>query len=159
MGLFDDFTPNADNANTGGDYKPVPEGVYDLLIDSAEAKTTKNGDTRIAMTIVINSGDHEGKKIFSSFMRTHSNPETVAIANKQLDALIILGKIKFDGTLDCFIGAVFKAKVVVKKSEYNGNERLQNEIIFAVPKKGEEPQAAAPAKPSTRPVADKKASW
>jgi hypothetical protein len=154
---FSDFTPNADNANTGGDYTPIPEGIYDLVLDKAELKRTKANDEMLSLVFAVNSGEYADRKIFTNLLMTHNNPDVVSIAKKQLDALIILAKVKFDGTTDCLEGKTLKTKVSVKARKDTG--ALQNEVLLALPKDGEQTTEAAPAKPSTRPVAAPKAAW
>lgn len=153
MGLLDNYTHNPDNAEMGGDYSPIPDGEYTWVINAAEDHVSKTGNASTKFEFVIENGEYEGRKYFKYLS---SKPENLAKSHAQLDALLLLvGPKGFNNTLDWFVGKTFKQHITVKK---NAEGKLENQMWLSV-KKGNAPEAAAPAKPSTRPVAAPAASW
>lgn len=156
MGFFD--TPiiaNADEANSS--FTPVPDGMYNLVIEKAEIKKSKANNDMLSLAFRIDDGEYEKRKLFTNLNLENANPVTVEIAKKQLHALLILCGVKQLEHPDDLIGQALSVKVVVKKRTDTGE--LTNEVVLAI-KKGDvitppvaKAQTAADTAP--RPVAGK----
>jgi len=55
------YTKGSDNGGGGG-WQPLPEGVYDLLIKSAEQKTSSKGNQQIQVVCEVMDGEYAGKR-------------------------------------------------------------------------------------------------
>ena len=158
MGLFDQpIVANADEANTGGDFTPIPEGIYNLVIEKSELRKSKAGNEMLSLAFRVEDGEYEKRKLFMNLNLDHPNQVTVEIAKKQLHALLILCSLKTLEHQDDLIGQALSAKVLVKKRADTG--QLNNEVLLSI-KRCEaitpviaKPQAAADTAP--RPVTGK----
>ena len=154
MGFLDNYTHNPDNAESGGDYTPIPDvGEYTWVINACEEHVSRQNKPSLKFELLIQGGEYEGRKFFKYLSLTKDN---LAKSHAQLDALLLLiGSKGFDNSNEWFVGKTFKHRILVKK---NDEGKLENQMWFSVKKDEPIPQAE-PAKPSTRPVADKKAAW
>jgi hypothetical protein len=158
MGFFDKpIVANENEANTRGDYTPIPEGVYNLVIEKSEISKTKANNDKLSLTFRVDDGEYERRKLFTNLNLENNNTAAVELAKKQLHALLILCGLKELEHPDDLIGQSLSAKVVVKKRKDTG--QLQNEVLLSI-KKGEavtphtpKPQATADTAP--RPVTNK----
>ena len=51
-------------ASTGeGQYKPLPDGSYDIQITNAEQTTSKKGNDQLKVSAVVSGGSYDGKKV------------------------------------------------------------------------------------------------
>src|SRR3712207_3250445 len=55
--------------------EPVPAGIYDLKIATAEATTSGSGHTSLMITGEIADGPHQGRKISDSLMLTSTDEQ------------------------------------------------------------------------------------
>ena len=161
MGLFDQpIIANADEAATGGDFTAIPEGIYNLVIEKSEIKKTKANNDMLSLTMRVDDGEYEKRKLFANLNLEHANAQVVEIAKKQLHALLILCGLKSLEHPDDLIGQALSTKVVLKKRNDTG--AIVNEVLLSI-KKGEtvtppvaKPQATGDTAP--RPVTGK-AKW
>lgn len=54
---------------------PLPPGEYDMYVEAATAKQSSSGKDMIALRFVVESGPHEGRKVFSNIV---ISPESTA---------------------------------------------------------------------------------
>lgn len=146
------FTADASQANTGGDYSPIPEGIYKLVVEKAHVKKTQAGNDMLSAQYAVCEGEYEGRKVFGNFNIEHSKPDVVAIARKELHALLILSGLKEITSPDELVGAEFTAKVVVKKRKDTGE--LNNSVLLSLPKADAAPIVVIdePATPVAKPT-------
>ncbi len=150
MGFFDKpITANEEEANTGGDYTPIEEGVYKLLIEKSEPARSKANNEMLKLTFKVEEGKYEGRKLFHNLNLEHANDVVVKIAKGQLHALMILCGLKTIEAPQDLLGQSFEAKVIVKRREDTG--AMQNEVLLtlAKPKQGVPPASDAKAAPAT----------
>ena len=50
--------------NTGGDYKEIPHGNYEVAITKLELDTSKKGDPMVKVWFKVTNGEYEGSLIF-----------------------------------------------------------------------------------------------
>lgn len=67
--------------------EPLPAGDYTCAITQSELKKSNGGDDMLAIELQVLDGEHKGRKLFDRFMRSHSNPQVVRIADEKLSAL------------------------------------------------------------------------
>ena len=150
MGFFDKpIVADETQANSGGDYTPLPEGVYNLLIEKAELAKSKANNDMIKLTFVVEDGEYEKRKLFTNLNVEHANPTVVEIAKKQLHALLILCGLKQIDDATDLMGQSLKTKVKLKKRTDTGE--LQNEVLLALPGKDDKKTDAPKAAPTARP--------
>lgn len=146
MGFFDKpIVADETQANSGGDYTPIPEGVYNLLIEKSELVKSKANNDMIKLTFVVEDGDFENRKLFTNLNIAHANPQVVEIAKKQLHALLILCGLKQIEDAADLMGQSLKTKVKVKKRTDTGE--MQNEVVLSLP--GKDDKKADTPKPTT----------
>lgn len=150
MGFFDKpIAANEAEANTGGDYTPIEEGIYKLLIEKAELGKSKTNNEVMKMIFKVEEGKYEGRKLFHNFNLENPSAACVKISMGQLHALMILCGLKIIEAPQDLLGQSFEAKVIVKRREDTG--AMQNEVLLtlAKPKQGVPPASDAKAAPAT----------
>jgi hypothetical protein len=68
-------------------FDPVPAGLYDVVVDTAESKTASTGKQMIACRFKITSGPYEGKSVFNNFVISSDNPNALAFFFRHMTAL------------------------------------------------------------------------
>lgn len=164
------FEYNETTAKEAGspDFKPVPNGVYNLSIVKAEEYMTKGSADKPShragrLEFIIEDGEHEKQHLFVNYIGIEKNP-----AN--LHALYKMAKMTSLNEMSDFIGHSIRAAVVVKKEKESTDKatgkiypaKLVNTILFSL----EEPEKLVKGAPvltedkvdSEKPV-DKSDSW
>ncbi|QEM41601.1 hypothetical protein SEA_FORZA_166 [Gordonia phage Forza] len=121
----------AELAEEAGDtgFTAIPEGDYDLKIESAEAKQTGNQKTMFKLTSVITSGPYAKRKIWANLVVSPENPVALNIFFRQM-AAIGIAKEYFatnpsdSNVAEALVGKEFRGQVVIK--QWQGEDR--NEI-------------------------------
>lgn len=119
-----------DEQVSGGDFQPIPEGEYNLMVEEAEPKRTKDGEGQyISLRLQVLDGPHKGRLIFHNITIQNRNDKAVEIGRK---ALIILSRCKGKPLTDSaqLLGTTVRAKVKIRP-EQNGYQ-AQNEIAWYI---------------------------
>jgi hypothetical protein len=70
------------------DRTPIPAGDYNVHATKSEFKATKKKDGhQLLFTLKVLDGAHKGHTLFVGLNLNNPNPETVAIANKELNSM------------------------------------------------------------------------
>lgn len=164
------FEYNETTAKEAGspDFKPVPNGIYNLSIVKAEEYMTKEKEGKPShragkLEFIIEDGDHQKQHLFVNYIGIEKNP-----AN--LHALYKMAKMTSLNEMADFIGHSIRAAVLVKKDKGSTDPstgkvyppKLINEVVFSL----EEPEKLVKGAPvltedkadSEKPV-DKSDSW
>jgi len=123
------FTQDYTDVEESGNFEPMPAGLYSLRITETEEGKSKNGHNLVKVGLVVNEGEHEGKKIthYITFL-----PPDNAGAGISKHWLHCIGE-KYDGEVDV-TPENWKGTIVncyVKIEEYKGKEgdiRKSNKI-------------------------------
>jgi hypothetical protein len=151
-------------------FDPVPAGWYNVMVDEAEMKPTRDGaGTRLNVRYVVLDGQYQGRKVYHGLNLQHSNPQTVEIAYKQLSALChAIGRLQIQAT-EHLLQVPLKIKVKVRPADGQYDEQNDitqwkniNEQVGAAPAPSAAPGAPAgwappPAAPA--PAAPAPAGW
>ena len=114
-----------------GEFKPAPEGFYNLRVVECENKPTKAGDgTGLNFKFQIEDGDHAGKNVFDWINIKNNSSTAVKIgmsAIKTIRTHVELNPDDFDDkNTQEYVGKVVGAKLVIEK--YNGKEK--NKVLI-----------------------------
>jgi hypothetical protein len=127
---FGDILPNASTSSGSGDYPPVPEGDYDLMVVSTEVKTTQTGKPMISLKAQVAGGEHDRRLIWDNLVVSKENPKALGILQGKLNALGFTPQYLKENNpdleiiADALVNRSFRAKV--GQSEYQG--KLRNEL-------------------------------
>lgn len=63
---------NFDNVETsnGGDFTPIPDGIYSVVVAAAEERTSSKGTPGISLRLCVSGGEHAGRVIFDNLWVT-----------------------------------------------------------------------------------------
>lgn len=126
-----------------GDFAPIPAGEYNLLVEEAESKRTKNGEGQyIRLRLQVLDGKHKGRVLYHNITVQNTSDKAVEIGRK---ALIILSRCKGKPLTDSaqLIGIAVRAKVKIRPAQ-NGYEE-QNEVsAYLGPVGGDSTPKASP---------------
>lgn len=159
MSYFD-APVEADASKAQTVFKPLPEGMYELLIEKSEEGLSKAQNPMLKLTMIAadSAGEYAGRKLFANINLGHSNPEVVQIGTRQLHALMLMSGLKIIKDATDLTGRTIKAKVTVKKREDTGE--LTNEVRFAHRPDEQAPtQTPAPANSTAPKAASASKDW
>ena len=147
MSYFDEKPFDASTVDPAGEFKPLPEGVYEFLITNASEAKTKDGQGLMGVfELQVTRGDHKGRKLTKRVNLRNANPQAVQIGQGELSAICRAIKNLRPKNWQAFVGQTLSFKVVVKP--YNGS--LSNEVKNAVldDTEGADPAPAAAEGPA-----------
>ena len=142
---------SAQGIDTTSTFDAIPAGDYEGMVTASEMKSTKDGTGQyLELTLEIQGGQHQGKKLWDRLNLANKNPKAVEIAQKQLAQLChATGVMQVADSQQ-----LHNIPVVIKVSAKNDPERgMQNEIkgykargtVQQQPAFNAAPRAAAPA--------------
>lgn len=143
-----------------GGFDPLPPGWYQVMINGAELKTTKNGTGQyIAVRYDVLGPTHQGRVVFGNLNIRNANPKAEEIGRQQLGELMrAIGLSQVTDT-DQLIGGQLSIKLAIRTQE--GYEPTNDVKGFkaaggaapAIPAKMPQQQAAAKPAAATPPWA------
>jgi hypothetical protein len=141
---------NAQGVDTTSQFDAIPAGDYEAMVTDSEMKSTKDGQGQyLQMTIEIQNGPHQGRRMFDRLNLQNRNPKAVEIAQKQLAQLChATGVMQLQDSQQ-----LHNIPVIMKVSAKNDPERgMQNEV------KGYKARASAPVAQAFTPAAPRAAA-
>ena len=110
------------------EFKPVPAGEYNLMVEKVELKPTKAGTgSYLALQLKVQGGQYNNHVVFDMITYTNPNPQAVEIGHRKLSALCrAAGIIQLTST-DQLINRVVTGKVGIREDK-TGQYDPQNEI-------------------------------
>lgn len=144
--LGDSFNVDDLPQGNGGNFDPVPAGIYDATITRADLKPTKdNTGSMIALRFDIVGPSHQGRVIFSNLNIRNKSPKAEEIGRQQLGEIMrAIGLSKVEDT-DQLIGGQLKIKVEIEKKEGYEARNVVKGFKALAGSTAPTPSAAAPA--------------
>ena len=151
--FLDDFDDRSVAASTGVP-EPVPPGEYMLQVDANELLTTKDGTgMMLKCTLVIVSGEFEGRKLFPQFNVRNKSAQAQTIGIGELKALANACGVDWEvarADTDALLYKPFRANIGFEKEQINPSTNLpyppRNRVLKYIPYDNKPP--AQPAKPA-----------
>lgn len=110
----------------GGDFTPIPEGIYTLNIMQVGERVTKNNDPMFNIEYDVASGEHSGRKVWDLIVFPDINSPSIKIKGRTMHFLHCIG-MPYEGELkgdtDSWLGRIVTAKIV--HEEYKGKARAK----------------------------------
>lgn len=148
MRLSTTFNTDSLPKSERGEFSPLPDGWYDVRIDSAEVKQTKSGTgSYIKVRYNVTGPSHAGRVIFGNLNITNSNPKAEEIGRQQLGELMrAIGLASLSDT-DQLAGGVLQIKLTTRKSdEYGDSNEVKGYRAAGGSPPAAKPAAAAPSR-------------
>lgn len=103
-------------------FEVLPKGTYNIIVDEAEAKKSSSGNPMFSLTLIVEDGDYEGRKLFTHVV---FSPKTMGMAKRTMNRLglteLTEGQIRVNQeTAEQFIGK--RARAVVDIRKYEGED-------------------------------------
>jgi hypothetical protein len=138
------------------EFKPYPEGVYKVVVESAEAKQSSTGKEYFSIKYLIMDGEYEGKPIFDNLFMSKSDGSPNPFSRAKLGALVklCLGSNQISDIGELASGVEFEIQLKIVKDEYKGQTREKNNVYVNMPSKKSEEAPKAKAKPAAKPKAE-----
>ena len=134
-----------------GPMEPIPEGVYDVVVQGIDLRTTKAGTGQyMATRLDVTGPTHQGRVLWTNINFDNPNPAATAIGLRQLGELMkAVGVDPVDDT-DQLLGGRLKATVIIKDDVQYGRRNEVKKLKSAAPDRSSAPllDKAAPAKPA-----------
>jgi len=133
-------------------FTPVPNGVYDTFVDTAEATQSSTGKDMIKVQFKIQNGPHEGRRVFNQFVISPDSANALAfffrhMAALGLDEAFFAANPPLDHVAATLVGRTCRIKIGTR--EYQGQDR--NEVQSVLPPLDGTATVASPA-PTSMPV-------
>lgn len=127
------FVADPNEAASDSSYTAIPEGVYDLMVNKVKLGLSKSyGREQIAIELVVESGDFEGRKIFKYISLENPDENKLKRSKRELHALVILcGLKRIENDPAELEGKSFKNEVKCKRDDATG--QIKNEVWFDLP--------------------------
>ena len=110
------------------DRQPLPDGEYNVVINDADYRQTKNGNGfYVSVEFQVYEGEHESRKLWSNYNLVNPNPQAQEIGEQQFAKLCLaaLGKLSCSDT-DELIGKTVTVGVGLEK-----NDPTRNRVKYA----------------------------
>ena len=137
-----------------GPMEPIPEGVYDVVVQGIDLRTTKAGTGQyMATRLDVTGPTHQGRVLWTNINFDNPNPAATAIGLRQLGELMkAVGVDPVDDT-DQLLGGRLKATVIIKDDPQYGRRNEVKKLVSAAPDRSAAPAPAkaAPAAKSSSP--------
>lgn len=148
---------SAEGIDIRSNYEAIPAGDYESMVTASEMKSTKDGTGQyLELTVEIQSGQFQGRRLFDRLNLSNRNPKAVEIAQKQLAQLChATGVLQVQDSQQ-----LHNRPMVMKVAVKNDPERGPSNEIKGYKAKGttqqaapfQAPRAAAPAAPAAAPL-------
>jgi len=139
------------------DFQPIPDGVYNAEIKTAEMKNTKDGTGQyINLALTVLGPTHAKRIVFSMINIVNKNPEAEEIGLRQLKELRIACGIASLRDTDELIGKTLKIKVKTRKDENYGDKNVVASYMSASGGSMPAPGQSTPASTGSAPPWAKK---
>ena len=133
------------------DRQPLPDGEYNVVINDADYKQTKNGNGwYVSVEFLVYEGEHKDRKLWSNYNLVNPNPQAQEIGEQQFAKLCLaaLGKLSCSDT-DELIGKAVTVGVGLEKNDPTRNRVKYANAIGTV--KAPTAKAAAPVQAAKKP--------
>lgn len=148
---------DASGIDTTSQFDAIPAGDYEAMVTDSTMKSTKDGTGQyLELTIEIQSGQFQGRRLWDRLNLSNRNPKAVEIAQKQLAQLChATGVLQVQDSQQ-----LHNRPIVMKVAVKNDPERGPSNEIKGYKSKGttqqaapfQAPRAAAPAAPAAAPL-------
>lgn len=113
---------DATGGQTMGSFDALPAGDYVAAISASEVKESKTGANYLKLKFQVMEGEHANRVFFSNLNLWHSNPETVGIAQRELNSIChAVGKLRVNDSSELH-GVPMRVKLTVEKSDQFGDQ-------------------------------------
>lgn len=68
-------------------FSPIPVGTYDMYVDSCTAAQSSSGKNMLKLTLKVESGPHEGSRVFTNMVISPESPAALGFLIRKLNAL------------------------------------------------------------------------
>lgn len=116
--------------DNGFDRAPLPDGEYDVVINDADYRQTKNGNGYyVSVEFQVIDGEHAGRKLWSNYNLVNPNAQAQEIGEQQFAKLCLatLGKLSCSDT-DELLDKTCTVGVGLEK-----NDPTRNRVKYANP--------------------------
>lgn len=142
---------NAEGVDTTSQFDAIPAGDYEAMVTASQEKATKDGrGSYLELTLEIQGGQFQGRRLWDRLNLQNSNPKAVEIAQKQLAQLCHATGILQLNDSEQLHNRPVVVKVSAKHDDYAGE--IRNEVKGYKAKAAnasqggfQAPRAAAPA--------------
>lgn len=149
---------DATNIDTSSQYDAIPAGDYEAIVTGSAMKSTRDGSGQyLELTVEIQSGQFQGRRLWGRLNLQNRNQKAVEIAQKQLAQLCHAINVLQPQTPEHLHNRPFVVKVAAKNDPERG---MVNEIrgykakaaMMAQAPAFQAPRVAAPQAPMQAPV-------
>jgi hypothetical protein len=149
-------TYNVEEMPQQQEFKPLPAGEYELLVEEVELRQTNNGAGEyLLFKTKVQGPTHQGRVLFDRIMISHSNPMAEEIGLKRLNSYIRAIGLSGANDTDQLVNKLVKAKVKVgtpsEKYPEPGNDITAYMATVSAPMPSPSPSAQPEAKPWENP--------
>lgn len=127
MSVFNNF--DASTVTPAGEFEPLPEGWYRVVIEEAVEKANSKGTGEfLECKLQVIQGEHKGRTVFHRITTRNQSQVAQTIGRGQLSALCHAVETMTPRSTAEIVNKPFMAKVVVRKYDKDGETRHSNDV-------------------------------
>jgi hypothetical protein len=137
------------NSGGGGNFEPIPDGDYDLVVSEATASTTQNGKPMYTLETTVQGGPHNSRKVWDRLIVSADNGRAMGFFFRKMKSLGL--PIEFfqnsptdDQIVQALKGRTFRAKIGLG-TPYNGKQSNEVKEYYPAAQGGPTFAPSAPA--------------
>lgn len=122
-----------------GDYEPIPPGVYDFVVKTAECKETQTGKDMFKISAAVENGPHAGRIVWDNLVVSPENPKAMGMFFMKFAKMGLTASNLFDHEptneqiCSRLIGARFRGEVVIDTYQGREGNKIKNYKDASVP--------------------------
>lgn len=143
------------DAGDVGNYEPLPDGDYDLVVTEATAKVAQSGKTMFAIKAQVQNGPHAKRLIWDNLVVTPDSPGALGMFFRKMAALGLNREYFAQAPSNAQIEAALKNRAFraqVGSRTWNGSKKNEIKMYYVATAGAAAPAAAAAPAPAPAPA-------
>jgi len=144
-----------DAGDVGGNYEPLPDGDYDLIVLEATAKVAQSGKTMFAIKAQVQGGAHAKRLVWDNLVVTPDSPAALGMFFRKMAALGLGREYFATAPSNAAIEAALKNRAFraqVGSRTWNGSKKNEIKMYYIATAAAATPAPAAAPAPAPAPA-------
>lgn len=117
-------------------FTPLPQGTYDMIVDSVEVKQTKTGKTMFVLVLKVASGEHQNRKVWNNMVVSPESPKAMGFFFRDMAALGADQAFFSGNPDDSDVAAKIMGASVTAKVGFQKDDPTRNDVKGLIPAGG-----------------------
>lgn len=139
----------------GGNFEPLPDGDYDLIVIEATAKVAQSGKTMFAITAQVTGGAHAKRRVWDNLVVTPDSPAALGMFFRKMAALGLGREYFATSPSNAAIEAALQNRAFraqIGSRTWNGSKKNEIKMYYTATASAAAPVVAAAPAPAPAPA-------